>query len=105
MAKPNTMSIALIWLLVGASFWLCAMSLVWQKMDGLTSAGFALLAHIPIAGYLVSLVLFVTGLALTISAFLDYSAPAGPRPDTSELIFGVLERLASLSFTCCTHKT
>ena len=91
---PPGIAFGLIWLMIGASLWLCAMSLVWQKMDGLTSIGFALLAHIPIAGYLASLVVFVSGVILTISWISDRPYNHGGEP--SELIFGMLMLLGGV---------
>lgn len=40
------------WLAIGLMAWSAAMAWVWSKLDGQISAGFALLVHLSLIGYI-----------------------------------------------------
>ena len=79
MSGGSGMMITTVWIVGGLTCWIAAMAWIWQKMDGVASACFALLAHVPIVGYLASLVLFLGGLIMAINSIADFDvAQRGP---------------------------
>ena len=91
-------------LFVGAGpvCWFIAMAWVWQKLDGPVSASFALLAHVPLVGYLASLVLFLAGLGMTINWFANDFQSNMPS-DWGNLFAGLMFLISGLGAFALSH--
>jgi len=59
------------WGLVTAAVWVGLLVWVWRSMAGLASAGYALLSHVALGGYLVGVPLFIGGFAWAIAWVVD----------------------------------
>jgi|GEM_PF-2708368 len=88
--SPNNASkraVVLTFCVGGMAFWGCLMAWIFRKMDGLVSAGFALLAHAAIVGYFASIPMFIGGLVMTFVWLADRSGY--PRPSVGDLLISL----------------
>lgn len=77
-------SVGAVWLAIGLIGWSAAMAWVWNKFDKHISAGFALLTHLTLVGYIGGLIFTVFG-ALTLFMVIVDGTDAGMDADPGSI--------------------
>ncbi len=62
---------ASVWLAIGLIGWSASMMWVWNRLDQHISAGFALLVHLSILGYIGGIILILSGAGSLVAVFID----------------------------------